>query len=61
MSEEKKLRFGNGYKDNRNIPPLENWKKKKEFYLKKGLDIGDYPVMTEAEEKEVSKELAFLV
>jgi len=62
MSDKKEIKFGSGYQNNWKIPPLENWKNKKEYYLKtEDRDIGDYPVLSEAEEKEIAKELAFLI
>jgi len=59
MSDDRKIRFGYGYDYNHKIPPFENWKNMKEFYLKdRGLDIGDFPVMTETEVKEIAEKLA---
>jgi len=61
MEDKRKIRFGSGYKSNYNIPPEENWKNMREYYLQKdGRDIGDYPVYTEEERKEIEKELEFL-
>jgi hypothetical protein len=34
---------------------LENWKEMKECCAKKGIDIGDFPVMTEEEKAEYAK------
>jgi len=62
MSEERKLSFGSDYKSNYNIPPLENWKNMRKYYLEKdGVDIGDFPIMDEAEEKALDESLAFLM
>jgi hypothetical protein len=61
MAKGKKLKFGSGYKHDFKKPPLEDWKEAKEYYLKnEGLDIGDYPVLTNEEEKELTEKLEFL-
>jgi hypothetical protein len=57
MTESKKIRFGSSYDFNFKKPPLENWKDMREFYTKEGLDIGDFPVMTEEEKAELAKQL----
>jgi len=58
MAESKKVLFGSDYNYDFQKSPLENWKDMKEYYLeKKGLDIGDFPVMTKEEEEELSKQL----
>jgi hypothetical protein len=56
MTESKIIKFGKDYKDwDHKKTPQENWEKMKEYYSKKGKDIGDFPVMTEKEEAEYTK------
>ena len=59
MSKRRKISFGpDGYKWNHKKTSLENWKKMKEYYAKKGIDIGNFPVMMTSEEKaEMAKQL----
>lgn len=57
MQESRKLKFGTGYKWNHKETTLENWEKAKSYYTKKGIGIGNFPVMTEDEEKEIAKQL----
>jgi hypothetical protein len=58
VQENRKLKFGSGcFKWDYKEAPLENWEKAKRYYAKKGMDIGDFPVMTEDEEKELAKQL----
>jgi hypothetical protein len=57
MTESKIIRLGSGYNFNFKKPPLENWKDMKEYYAKEGIDIGDFPVMTEEEKAEMTKQL----
>jgi hypothetical protein len=61
MAKGKKLKFSSDFKYNFKKNPIENWREMKEYYLKeKDLDIGDYPVLTNEEEKELEKQLEFL-
>ena len=57
MIESKKILFGSEYKYNFKKSQLDNWKDAKELYAKKGIDIGDFPVMTEEEKAEMAKQL----
>ena len=58
MTESRKIRISSEldfHYDHRR--PLESWESMREFCAKKGLDIGDFPVMTEEEEAEIAKQL----
>ena len=56
MTESNKLRFGSDYNYNYEKPPEENWKEMRKYYLKKkGLDIGDFPEITDEKMAEYAK------
>jgi hypothetical protein len=57
MTESKIIRFGSEYKYDFSKSQLDNWKNAKKQYAQKGIDIGDFPVMTEEEEAELAKQL----
>ena len=60
MAERKEIKFGteNDYDYDYKKPPEENWENMREHYLKrKGLDIGEFPIMTAEEEAELAKQL----
>ena len=57
MTESKKLSFGPGFKFNIKKSLIENWKDLKEYYARKGRDLGDFPVMTDEEKTELAKQL----
>ena len=63
MADERKIKFGsdNAYNYDYSISSLDNWRKMKAHYLEtEGRDIGDFPVLTEEEDKELEKNLAFI-
>jgi hypothetical protein len=57
LQDNRQLKFGAGFKWNHKKSSLENWEKAKKYHAKKGIDIGDFPVMSKDEEKEISKQL----
>ena len=58
MIESRKIRFSSELEFHYDYKhPLESWESMREFCAKKGLDIGDFPVITEEEEAELAKQL----
>jgi len=57
MIESQIIKFGSDYKYNNKKDVLENWQDMKEYYHKKNIDIGDFPVMTEDEKVEIAEEI----
>ena len=55
MGKGKKILTGPGYKYNYKKTELENWDSAKEFYAKKGVDIGEFKEMSDVEEAELKK------
>jgi hypothetical protein len=51
------IQFGTDFKYNHKKTPIENWKDAKEHFAKKGIDIGGFPVMTDAEKEDLAKQL----
>jgi len=60
MAERRKISFGPDYPEykwDHKKTPLDNWKEMKEYYAKKGRDIGDFPVMTDEEKANLTEQL----
>jgi len=55
--ESKIIQFGTDYKYDYKKSSLENWGNAKKHFAKQGIDIGDFPEMTEEDEKLLAKQI----